>query len=441
MPRKKVTQNKAWIVAVDMGYGHQRTAHPLKFLAEGGQVINANNYRGIPDKDRTFWQSTRTFYEFISRFKRVPLVGSLVFRSFDQFQKIMNFYPRRDQSRPNFTLKRTYGFIKRGWGKHLIEQLKKTDPKRPFISTFYTPAFMAEVWGYEGDIFCVVADADVARSWAPSEPEKSRIIYCAPNTWVADRLQQYGVKKSNIVLTGYPLPLENVGTQKLEIVRKDTSHRLVNLDPEKAHYEHYQPLVAAHIGSLPQKANHPLTILFSIGGAGAQTHLVGTMIRSLADSIKKGKVRVILAAGIRPAVYEYFVGLVKECGLEKKQGKGVVILFSRTIQSYFDAFNKHLHTTDILWTKPSELSFYTGLGVPLIIAPSIGAQEDFNLKWLRRIAAGIVQENPYYIHQWLFDYLKSGRFAEAALHGFIEAEQLGAANIAKTAFKRRKKTK
>jgi hypothetical protein len=42
-----------------------------------------------------------------------------------------------------------------------------------------------------------------------------------------------------------------------------------------------------------------------------------------------------------------------------------------------------------------------------------------------------LQENPLYARQWLFDFLDSGRLAEAAMQGFIEAEQLGALKIQK----------
>ncbi len=93
-----------------------------------------------------------------------------------------------------------------------------------------------------------------------------------------------------------------------------------------------------------------------------------------------------------------------------------------------------MNKTDILWTKPSELSFYSGLGLPIIIAPSIGSQEDFNKKWILNLGAGILQENPKYADQWIFDYLNSGRFAEAAMQGFIEVEKLGTFNIQKTCF-------
>ena len=45
---------RAWVVTVNMGYGHQRTTYPLRFLAavsrlipknpESENVINANDY-------------------------------------------------------------------------------------------------------------------------------------------------------------------------------------------------------------------------------------------------------------------------------------------------------------------------------------------------------------------------------------------------------------
>ena len=143
--------NKAWIVAVDMGYGHQRTAYPLRDIAFGGEVINANNYEGMPQKDRNFWSQTRSLYEFISRFKRIPIFGDFVFYFLDRFQKIMSYYPKRDLSMSNITLKNTFYFIKKGWGKDLIERLKKNH--LPLVSTFFTPAFMAEELKYPSQVY------------------------------------------------------------------------------------------------------------------------------------------------------------------------------------------------------------------------------------------------------------------------------------------------
>ena len=421
---------KAWVVAVNMGYGHQRTAYPLKNFAFEQKIINANDYQGIPQADRKIWESTRGFYEFISRFKRIPLVGKITFSIFDKFQQIPAFYPYRDLSKSTFNVRNISSLIKKGWGRDLIERLKDN---LPLIATFFTPAFMAEFFNYPGEIFCVVCDADVSRAWVSLNPKKSRIKYFAPNSWVVNRLRFYGVKKENIFLTGYPLPIENIGTEKMEILKKDLSYRLLNLDPKKEYFKNYKILIEESLGKLPKKKNHLLTIMFSIGGAGAQKEIGNKVITSLAPKIRTGKVKVVLAVGIRQEVKEYFEEKIKTLGL--KEGKDVEVLFAGNIPDYFEKFNQRLHTTDALWTKPSELSFYTGLGLPIIIAPPVGSQEDFNKKWLLSLGAGTFQENPKYTHQWFFDYLNSGRLAEAAMQGFMEAEKLGAYNIQKICFR------
>jgi len=413
---------KAWVVAVNMGYGHQRTAYPLRNLAPGGEVINANNYQGIPETDKKIWESTRGFYEFISKFKKIPLIGEAAFSLYDKFQKIPSFYPHRDLSKPIFGLKKIFSLIKSGWGKDLISKLEK-EPK-PLITTFFTPVFMAEVFDYPADIFCVICDADVSRSWVALEPKKSRIKYFTPNSWVVNRLKLYGVKEKNIFLTGYPLPKENIGTESMEILKEDLKNRLLNLDPQKEYFKKYKILIESGLGQLPERSNHPLTIMFPVGGAGAQKEIGVKIVKSLVKKVKAGQVKIILAAGIKKGVKKYF----------EENTKNIEIIFAENINEYFQKFNQKLRTTDILWTKPSELSFYTGLGLPIIIAPSIGSQEDFNKKWLLSLGSGTLQENPKYVEQWFFDYLDSGRLAEAAMQGFMEAEKLGTYNIEKICF-------
>ena len=416
---------KAWIISVNMGYGHQRTAFPLKGLAPEGEIINANDYQGIPEKDKRIWGTTRKFYEFISKFKRIPLIGKVAFSIYDQFQKILSFYPKRDLSKSNFQIKQIFSLIKGGWGKDLILQLSsgRVGKPLPLISTFFTPAFMAEFFKYPGDIFCVVCDADISRTWTSLKPKTSKIKYFAPNTRIVERLKLYGVKPENIFLTGFPLPLENIGTENLEILKHDLSYRILNLDPKKRHFQHYQPLIKSYLGELPKEPNHPLTIMFAVGGAGAQKEIGIKIVKSLAKKIKNREVRVILVAGTRERVKEYFEKNVK--------GLNIEIIFDMNIESYFHKFNQALRTTDILWTKPSELSFYTALGLPIIIAPAIGSQEEFNKRWLLELGSGMTQKNPNYTNQWLFDLLDSGWFAEASLQGFIEGEKLGALKIKK----------
>jgi hypothetical protein len=105
------------------------------------------------------------------------------------------------------------------------------------------------------------------------------------------------------------------------------------------------------------------------------------------------------------------------------------VIFGRSKPEYFRKFSDALHTTDVLWTKPSELSFYCGLGIPIVISPLIGSQEAYNRKWLLEIGAGVPQEDPAYAGQWLFDLLGTGRLAEIAWSGFQNARQCGTFNI------------
>ncbi len=413
---------KAWIVGVNMGYGHQRTAHPLKEIAFKGGVVNANDYSGIPEDDKDVWESTRRFYEFVSRLKGLPLIGNFIFSLYDKFQKIPEFYPRRDLSRPTLSVKKVFSIIKKGWGKNFVGELEKNP--LPLVTSFFVPAFMAEEFSYSKDIYCIVCDADISRSWVSLNPKESRIKYFAPNNWVVNRLKLYGVKEKNIFLTGYPLPKENI-----DKVKEDLGRRIVNLDPTGCYRKRYKPLVDKYLGELSESSD-PITVLFSIGGAGAQKEMAFKFVKSLSEEIIKRKIKIILSAGIREEVRDYFL---EKLDSEKLDGS-VEVLFDKDIGNYFDKFNKKLREADILWTKPSELSFYTALGLPIILAPPIGSQEEFNRRWLLSLGSGILQENPKYANQWFMDYLKSGRFAEAAMRGFISVETKGTYNIEKICF-------
>jgi hypothetical protein len=423
-----VTQ-KALIISVNMGYGHQRTAYALKGLAVDGKIINANDYDGIPARDRNLWEGMRHFYELLSDFKRVPITGDLAFSVVDFFQRILSFYPKRDLSNPNYPLKRLFTFIEKGWGRDLIEKSKREDV--PLITTFLTPAFMAEYFGYPGDIYCVICDADISRAWVSLRPEESKIKYFAPNGRTAERLKLYGVKEKNIFLTGYPLPQEIIGSEQMEILKDDLRKRLFNLDPQKKYLAKYQVLAEHKLGFLSEESDHPLTILFSIGGAGAQREMAIKMVKSLFNEIRSGEIKIILSAGIKKKVKDYFEKEMYHRPDLKDIRDGVYILYSENIDDYFREFNQQLRKTDILWTKPSELSFYSALGIPILIAPAIGSQEEFNRRWLLKSGFGISQENPSYTRQWLLDWLNNGYLAEAAIQGFVEGEQLGTYTIQK----------
>jgi hypothetical protein len=420
---------KAWIISVNMGYGHQRTAFAMRDL---GYIINANDYSDIPLIDKNIWEKTRKFYEFISRLSSFPFLGKKIFALYDNFQKIFHFYPKRDLSKPNFNIIQTYNLIKKGWGRHLIYKLsqenKKIGKNIPIVSTFFVPAFMAEYFGYSGEIFCVVCDADISRAWAPFRPNESKIKYFAPTERVVERLIMYGVKRENIFLTGYPLPKENIGGTDLKIAKVDLFRRLPKLDPKGIYRGKYKKIIESifedfRLHESQDNKKSPLTIMFAIGGAGAQREVASKILFSLKEELQKGIVKIILSVGIKKFVREYFIKKINE--LELSNCPNIVLLYSDSIFDYFASFDTALRETDILWTKPSELCFYSALGIPMIVSYPIGSQEESNKRWLLKSGFGVSQEDPLYTKEWLFDWVDKGYLAKAALQAFIEGENLG----------------
>lgn len=413
------------LVVADMGYGHQRAAYPLLDLSVG-EVINVNNYPEMPDWEKKYWLNSLKSYEKISRFKKIPLLGELVFQVMDEFQEIDNYYPFRDLSKQSVQQKFYLQSLKKGLGRDLMEKLALN--RLPFVTTFFVAAYMAEYFNYPGNIYLVVCDADASRAWAPLDPSNSRIKFLLPNNKLKKRFLMYGVKEESLVISGFPLPKENVGENK-EILKKDLARRLLNLDPLSKYRKKYQSLISNYFEIKDEKIQEPLTITFAVGGAGAQKEIGATILEKLASRIKAKEIKLNLIAGVRPEVRQYFFDNLQKNGII--EGEGVQIIFASEKNDYFRLFNNCLHETDILWTKPSELSFYCALGLPIVMSSPVGSQEDFNREWLINIGAGIDSFAPEDICEWLPDMLNSGRLARAAMDGFLNAEQMGVYNIEK----------
>lgn len=173
------------------------------------------------------------------------------------------------------------------------------------------------------------------------------------------------------------------------------------------------------------KHDRKLTITYAVGGAGAQKEIGARIVHSLRHRLHGNEIKINLVAGIRPEVKDYFEKVKRE-----SRSENISIIYAESLHEYFQLFNNAMHTTDILWTKPSELSFYAGLGIPIFMTPAIGAQERFNRQWLHEIHAGMRQENPDYTEQWLYDLLENGTIADMAWSGFLKARKLGTEKIA-----------
>ena len=424
---------KAWVVSVDMGYGHQRAAFPLKDIAFE-RIITANSDRIISPRERRIWKFSRVFYETVSRLRAIPVLGRLTFGLYDKLQHIGPFYPFRVDHHPTLSVLQVKNWIvHRGLCSSLIDYVRKE--KLPFIATHFIPALAAEYLGLD-EVYCVVTDTDINRVWVSDKPAASKITYLASSRHAVMRLRAYGVPDERIVLTGFPLPKENIGGLGKKTLKQDLADRLPNLDPKRKFLTEERAVILQHLGprGIKRKSSHPLTLTYMVGGAGALAEIGVQIVASLKDRILKGEMSVNLAAGTRLDVAAYFKKELKLIGIDSETCENVRIRFAIDKRTYFASASEALRTTDILWTKPSELSFYTALGLPIIIAPAVGAQEVFNKEWLIHIGSGFEQEDPRYTNDWLFYVLESGKYAEAAWHGFMEAPCLGTYSIEDVVF-------
>lgn len=416
--------NEAWIISANMGLGHQRATFPLRDIAyDGIQLFGEEEMSN--KKEKRLWKIFQNSYETLSRTRQIPLIGPSLFNILEKLQNISPYYPRRDQSRPSLQVKSLSSLINRGMGSGMSKKL--CSARLPVITSFYAAAIAAEHLT-DLPIYCIICDADINRVWVSERPQQSRIIYFAPCGNAMRRLKEYGVPDERIFLTGFPLPEENIG-KNMSIIRHDLARRLIRLDPTRRFRVIHGQEAKFYLGDCwdPEASEGPITVTYAVGGAGAQAEIAEGVLRGLSKFIKESKIKLNLVAAHRIEVKEYFSKLLEKNGLDYSEG--VRIIFDKDKNQYFRAFNEILHDTDILWTKPSEMSFYCGLGIPIIIAPPIGPHEVYNQRWLRDLGAGLHQSDPQYCGEWIMDYLVDGKLSLAAWDGFLYARKLGVNKI------------
>jgi hypothetical protein len=419
--------SQAWVVAVDMGYGHQRAAYPFRDIAYE-RVITANTDECVTPQERRQWETFQGFYESVSRAHNIPLIGPSLWKAYDRLQAISPHYPFRDQSKPTIGSMRLRKLIGRGFAGSVTRYTRNREDL-PLLTTFYAVALAADLAGRR-DVFCVVTDSDVNRVWVAENPRGSRVHYLAPTALSRVRLLQYGVPEERIFVTGFPLPEENVAT-----AGHDLAERLAVLDASGVFRARYrQILQPALLAQIPESAGRPLSVTFAVGGAGAQAGIVGDILRSFAAGLRTGHLRLNLVAGVREGVRDQFAASVRECGLGAEWDRSIRMLFAATKDEYFAQFNRLLRETDVLWTKPSELSFYAGLGIPIVMCPPLGAHEERNQDLLLATGAGLRQQQPRAAAEWLSDWVRSGLLAKCALDGLLHLQNRGTENIKRVLF-------
>jgi hypothetical protein len=413
--------SKVKVIAVDMGYGHNRAAQAFAtVLNTPVWQVDVAPIAGA--EERRSWSRTRAFYEGMSRASQLGALARPFRSLLENVTSIPHLHPYRDLSGPTIGSRGLKWLIERGLGRGMLEALSR-DPG-PVLTTFYAPALIADHAGLRPS-YCVVTDADINRVWAPADPATSEVIYFAPSQRALLRLRAYGVRPDHIHMTGFPLPPELLGGPDLQVLRANLAARLVRLDPSGVFRDSYRDDLDHFLGPLPTPARKAPLVTFVVGGAGSQEQVAKMLLTSFKKSIEAGKIQLALAAGTHAHLGDQFREWTKELGLESRLGDGLEILYTPDLWEYFRLFNKLLAETDILFTKPSEMTFFAALGLPLVFSWPVGVHERYNRRWAIEGGAGLKQRDLRFTADWIDEWLQDGTLAGAAWSGFMRLPKFG----------------
>jgi UDP-N-acetylglucosamine:LPS N-acetylglucosamine transferase len=391
------------VTAVDMGYGHLRAAHALAD-ALGTEVARADLAPLASPAEVQLWRAARAGYEAVSRGSQGGPLRPLLHPALEALTRIDPLdgpEAANGSSRPPAALT---ALLRRGVGTGPAKAAARAGA--PLLSTYFVPPLAADQLARNGanghpspETFCVVTDADLARAWVAEEPAASGVHYLAPSRRAKRRLLYYGVPAERVTFTGFPLPGELLGGPELPVLHRNLDARLARLDHSGGG------------GTGDRRA--PVHLVYTVGGAGAQAEIARDILDGLRPLIEAGELRLTLVAGVRTEVADRFWEWIARAKLEDA---GVEVLIRATPGDYFRAFNQLLADADLLWTKPSELTFFAALGLPLLLAPPVGAHERYNRQWLLENGAAL-QPDRERIGPWLRAKLADGTLARAARAG------------------------
>jgi hypothetical protein len=410
----------ARVVAIEMGYGHLRAAVPLGELL-GTEVLHADRPPLADPEEQRLWAITRRWYERLCRSAEVPVVGAPLGALLGALTFIPPLHPRRDLSAPTLGVRAIEELSERGLGQGMCRELRASGA--PLVTTFFAPALLADRAGLPR-IHCVVTDSDINRIWAPRDAGRTRIRYYVPSRRAARRLAAYGVPADCITLTGFPLPHERLGGPELPVLRRDLAARLLRLDPERALRRQLGDEIERFVDGVVRDDRPPL-VTFAVGGAGVQAALAQRFLPGMRAALDERRLRLCLVAGVRREVADAFGRALDEAGLGPRLGDGVEILVEPDFDAYFRRFHALLGETDVLWTKPSEMTFFAALGLPLVLAPPVGVHEEYNRRWAMEAGAAVDQRDPRWAGEWLTDWIADGTLAGAAWAGFRRLPKRG----------------
>ncbi len=418
------------VTAVVMGYGHLRAAHALA-EALGVELVRADRRPYSTASEQALWSLARWLYDGLSRASQGRLTGWLLRPALELLTRIGPPPGASDSTRPTAAarlLARLVGSgndpgkgvgqaVGQAAGQGVVEAARRAG--RPLLTTYFLPALAAQRSGYR-PTYCLVTDTDLSRAWVPAAAAETVVTYLAPSGQAADRLRSYGVPAEQVVETGFPLPPALLGGPDLPTLRHHLAARLARLDPTGTFRAAHREEIEHDLGETVAPADRrPPLLTYAVGGAGAQAALARAILVDLAPAILQGRLRLGLVAGSRPALATRFTRWAERLGLGAALGEGgLTILAEGDVERYFARFHALLAETDVLWTKPSEMTFFAALGLPLLLAPPVGAQERANRRWALDAGVAFPRETASGTGRWLSRRLDDGTLAAAAWTGF-----------------------
>ncbi|NVO08410.1 MAG: hypothetical protein HXX16_00455 [Bacteroidales bacterium] len=389
-----MSKKQVLLTTAEMGYGHLRALYPFAEIPEYRLVILGQTDCSKPIEKR-FWKFTLKIYELVSRFKNFPLLGWLVFGLMNNLLSIPPRGKEVKRYRKSFSFWLLERFIGMGLCKGLISEI--IDSHTLVFTSFYAPV-IALSKRTDIQVYCQICDSDLSRVWVADVPYNNGTHYFVPCSSASERLLSYGVGLEQIHLTGFPFPDELVGGINQEKAKRNFQKRMILLENPK--------IISSEF---------PLKITYIVGGAGAYSDIGLKVATSLKEGIISGTIILYLVAGIKGNVASKYKRFKEK---NFPNSNNIQIVESSNLAEYFQQFTVLVSNIHILWTKPSELVFYSALGIPIIMTDPLGPQEEANREWVLEANMGIDEPFKTYTNLWVIDKLRKGEFAKMARFGW-----------------------
>jgi hypothetical protein len=401
----------AWVVSAPLGNGVDLVAQACRDFAHTGQILRADEYPGIPRPDRKLWTLLREQPSLLVTLGRIPVIGPSLRSLTERFvHHLPSRYPEREQTTWNRRLVEFYYYLQtQHLGRDFIQRLAENP--LPLITSSQVIAFSAEVHAYPGPIYLVCHAADPSRAWAPLEPAQTRIQWIVPTQTAEARLQAYGVPSTNIHYFGLPFPSACISSKGLHA---DVEARIARLDPESIFQPHKK-----HV-----RSQRPLT-LGVIMDSGWRTQDILRFLEGAGKAIRSGELILHIFTGTDLGRAGSIEAMARNQTLHRHLGSAVIVHAHADEAIAFTAFTKCFPEMDVLWTTPNPWVFSVGLGIPVIIQPGMGGQEEARYAWVRGVQAGLPPLELETLSEWLLDWKRSGGLARLAWNGYGSAPSMG----------------